>query len=116
MRKETKKIAQAFLRGEKAHAARSSTNGDELFLHGHCIAWKGGNDDVQFSFRNWPTNTTRDRINGVLDMFGYSFFGVSQRQGEQWLVYKAEKVRILSTTGTAFCTGELEELQKEMAA
>ena len=116
MRKETKKITQAFLRGEKAHAARSSTNGDELFLHGHCIAWKGGNDDVQFSFRNWPTNTTRDRINGVLDMFGYNFFGVSQRQGEQWLVYKAEKVRILSTTGTAFCTGELDELQKELVA
>ena len=52
MRKETLKIATAFLRGVPAHAARTSTDDEKDLLHGHCIAWKGGNDDVQFSFRN----------------------------------------------------------------
>lgn len=110
MRKETLKIATAFLRGVPAHAARTSTDGENVLLHGHCIAWKGGNDDVQFSFRNWPTVTTRDRINGLLDVLGYSCFGVSQRDGEQWLVYNAKKIRKLATTGIAFCTGELDEI------
>ena len=102
MRKETKKIATAFLRGEKAHSARTSTDGENVLLHGHCIAWKGGNGDVQFSFRDYPTVTTRDRINGVLNVLGYSCFGVSQRKG-------AKKIRKLATTGTAFCTGELDD-------
>ena len=110
MRKETLKIATAFLRGVPAHSARTSTDGENVLLHGHCIAWKGGNDDVQFSFRNWPTVTTRERINGVLDILGYSCFGVSQRDGEQWLVHNAKKIRKLATTGTAFCTGELDDI------
>ena len=79
MRKETLKIATAFLRGEPAHAARTSTDGENVLLHGHCIAWKGGNDDVQFSFRNWPTVTTRERINGVLDVLGYSCWRIATR-------------------------------------
>lgn len=115
MRKETLKIATAFLRGVPAHAARTSTDGENVLLHGHCIAWKNESRsfnayDVQFSFRNWPTATTRERINGVLDVLGYSCFGVSQRDGEQWLVYNAKKVRKLATTGIAFCTGELDEI------
>ena len=112
----------AFLLGKKAHAARSSTDGQKVFLHGHCIAERTvcyeeypATHDIWFSFCGWPTVTTRDRINGILSILGYNRLGVSQRQGEQWLVFDAKKVMKLDESGVAFNTNLLDRVMEEMA-
>jgi hypothetical protein len=34
----------------------------------------------------WPTVTTRERINGILKVFGYLRWGISQRNYTQYLI------------------------------
>ncbi len=91
MRRETSKIMNAFYRGLPARAARTHTDGQTVWLHNNRIAWRD-NADIYFTLAGWATTTTRERINGLLTTFGYGYWGVSQRNHEQWLVYKAEKV------------------------
>tara|TARA_R110000782_G_scaffold65366_1_gene133131 strand:+ start:163 stop:516 length:354 start_codon:yes stop_codon:yes gene_type:complete len=97
MRQETQKIMSAFLRGQPASAQRTNTDGNTVWLHGNKIAHRQQDTYdhglVQFTLAGWPTVTTRERINGMLDTFGYSEFGISQRNHEQWLVHKGKKVR-----------------------
>ena len=92
MRRETSKIMNAFYRGLPARAARTHTDGQTVWLHNNTIAWRSNDNDISFCLAGWPTTTTRERINGLLEVCGYRYWGVSQRNHEQWLVYKAEKV------------------------
>ena len=98
MRKETHKIASAFIARKPARAARTTTNGTVLRLHGNDIAWhlpqdtETGLNDIAFTLAGWGSVTTRERLNGLLDLLGFPFVGISQRKGRQWVVYKAEKV------------------------
>jgi len=92
MRKETYKIAKAFYNRRPASAARTKTNGDVVWLHHNFIAWRTLDGDIGFRLAGWPTVTTRDRINGILSVFGYGRWGVAQRKGEQYLVLGADKM------------------------
>ena len=92
MRKETYKIAKAFYNRRPASAARTRTNGEVVWLHDNCIAWRTLDGDIGFTLKGWPTVTTRDRINGILSVFGYGRWGVAQRKGQQYLVQGAEKI------------------------
>ena len=92
MRKETQKIAKAFYNRRAATAARTSTSGEVVKLHGHIIAWRTLAGDIGFSLKGWPTVTTRERINGILSTFGYGRWGVAQREGKQYLVFDAKKM------------------------
>ena len=92
MRKETYKIAHAFLTGRPAKAARTHTDGQTVWLHNNRIAWRNTDHDVCFTLAGWPTVTTRERINGILTTFGYGQWGVSQRDHEQYIVYCADKM------------------------
>ena len=93
MRQETQKIARAFYIGRAASAARTTTDGHTVWLHGNKIAWRTDRHrDIGFTLAGWPTVTTRDRINGILQTFGYGYWGVAQRNHDQYLVYLAEKV------------------------
>ena len=88
MRKETRNIAKAFLNHEKATAARTMTDGESVFLHGNEIAfWNYG--DVKpalcFTLAGWPSVTTRERINGILELSG-SNWRVKQHKGDQFLI------------------------------
>lgn len=65
MRAETSKITKAFINRRPARAARTSTDGAALYLHGHKIAWWGHDRSVSMTLAGWPTSTTRDRLNGV---------------------------------------------------
>lgn len=69
MRKETQAIALAFKEGRKCHQARSSTDGETVWLHGHAIArWHDGH--LQVRLAGYVTNTTCDRVNGVIEACG----------------------------------------------
>ena len=84
MRQETQKIMSAFLRGQKASATRTNTDGNTVWLHGNKIAQRSEGDFVDFSLAGWPTVTTRDRVNGLLELSG-SDYRVSQKNGTQFL-------------------------------
>ena len=84
MRQETQKIMSAFLQGQKASAARTNTDGHNVWLHGNKIAQRSEGDFVDFSLAGWPTVTTRDRVNGLLELSG-SGYRVFQKNGTQFL-------------------------------
>jgi hypothetical protein len=92
MRQETQKIMSAFLRGEKASAQRTHTDGYSVWLHGNLIAERG-KSKTGFTLAGWPTVTTRDRINGLLELSG-SDCRVFQKNGTQFLT-NGETVREL---------------------
>jgi hypothetical protein len=87
MRKETQKIARAFRDGLPAKAARTETDGTNVWLHGNRIAWRV-DDRLCLSLAGWPTATTRARLNGILETFGLQgkFY---QCDHEQWFDGKA---------------------------
>lgn len=93
MRKETKKIATAFLNHEKASAARTMTDGQSVYLHGNQIAfWNYG--DIKpalcFSLAGWGSVTTRERINGILQTSG-SNWRLCQRDYAQFIINTKNK-------------------------
>ena len=92
MRQETQKIMSAFLRGQKASAARTNTDGRSVWLHGNLIAERG-TTKTWFTLAGWPTVTTRDRVNGLLQLSG-SDCRVFQKNGTQFLT-NGETVREL---------------------
>ena len=92
MRQETQKIMSAFLRGQKASAARTHTDGRSVWLHGNLIAERG-TTKTWFTLAGWPTVTTRDRVNGLLQLSG-SDCRVFQKNGTQFLT-NGETVREL---------------------
>lgn len=84
MRKETRKIVTAFVKGEPATAARTTTDGQAIFLHGNKVFWKGERPgQFFFSMCGWGTVTTRDRINAALYAVGLTRCGVFQKDHDQ---------------------------------
>ena len=98
MRKETRKIAIAFASRKAARAARTTTDGKAVELHGNRIAWftpqdtGTGLNNIAFTLAGWPSVTTRERLNGILTVLGFPYVGIAQRQGRQCVVYKGQKV------------------------
>lgn len=70
MRKESVKIAKAFLSGRPAKAARTHTNGTTMWLHGHAIAWRKADGTIEATLAGWGTVTTRDRLNTLSRLMG----------------------------------------------
>ena len=67
MRQETAKIARAFANGEAANAARTRTDGRNVWLHGNLIATRT-DSGVTLTAAGWPTRTTVERLNGIASM------------------------------------------------
>jgi hypothetical protein len=58
----------------------------KFYLHGYCIVLSGGNGVYRnIDLCGYHTRTTRERINGVLDAWGYDF-RIAQRNHEQVLI------------------------------
>ena len=69
MRVVTEKTGRAFLRGDTKVSGNTQTDGKSLWLHGNKIAQKTDTSDVvMLSLAGWNTPTTRERLNGVLDL------------------------------------------------
>ena len=88
MRKRTKITAEAFLNHTKKSSGNCCSTGDDYVLHGHSIAWWSyGREkpEIHFNLRGYPTVTTRDRINGILELLA-SQYRVRQRDYTQYLI------------------------------
>lgn len=77
MRKVTEQIATAFLNSEKKTVGNTSTDGENIYLHGNKIVSKNRFDNGMvnnflFTLHSWNTPTTRERLNGVLEKMGSS--------------------------------------------
>jgi hypothetical protein len=73
MRKVTRNTGTAFIAGVKCTEGNTFTDGKELLLHGNTIAWKNEDGDTFITCAGWNTNTTRERLNGLLEMLNSSF-------------------------------------------
>jgi hypothetical protein len=71
MRKITLESVSAFLTSQPFSQGNMTVtvNGNyaELLLHGNCIAYRTGND-ITIRDAGWQTVTTKERLNGLLDM------------------------------------------------
>jgi len=84
MRKITAKIGKAFLNDKYKSIGNSMTNGSYLYLHNNEIMRKDNKGNISFSLANWGTPTTRERINGVLELLG-SDMRVRQKDYNQYV-------------------------------
>lgn len=65
MRKITRKMAEAFVEGRSICMSNTETHGHMLYLFGNNIAYIIGGT-LYLTFAGWPTQTTRERLNGLL--------------------------------------------------
>ena len=90
MRQITKNATSAFKANRKFCGANTnvciySKGNAELLLHMNRIA-KRYEGKVSISLSGWNTVTTRERLNGLLKVYGKSY-NVAQRQGKACLVW-----------------------------
>ena len=64
MKKVTEETCAAFMAGKKLKIGNTVSTGDELILHGNCIA-KRVDGVVLISNAGWETATTKERLNGL---------------------------------------------------
>lgn len=80
MRKITQQAVDAFIAGCKFSSGNTSVvvdgNQVDMLLHGNRIA-RSLNGVVWVSNAGWSSNTTKERLNGILDALGVS--GIYQR-------------------------------------
>lgn len=62
----------------------SCTNASDVYLHGNLIA-RIGETWIELFDGGWQTNTTKSRLNAILQQFGMGYERVFQKKG-QWFV------------------------------
>jgi len=98
MRKETAMVVNKFILRKAMAMSRTHTNGTSLFLHGNEIAKHDDEGNVLISFAGWPTATTSDRLNAVINLHpnvSKRLRGVKCKGGKIYLVFRGgDKVRM----------------------
>lgn len=82
MRVVTRKITEAWRKGERLKVSNTRTDGFNIWLHGNCIARTTQDGQVQISTAGWNTLTTRERLNGILHAVGLPYTGVFNKRGD----------------------------------
>jgi hypothetical protein len=59
-------------------------DGSIMMLHGHVIAIYGHDGGLQITNAGWPTNTTKERLNGLAGVGINQKAGVWYLNGEPW--------------------------------
>ena len=87
MRKITQQTIKAlFSNGSMSNNNTVVSNG-RVYLHGNLIARIIDGNKLQVSFCGWTTNTTRERINGILSYATNGDIGVGIKKGEPEIRY-----------------------------
>jgi len=88
MRKVTKETVNAFFNGYYLSKSNTLTAGGKYYLHGNLIAYFDNDKNLVLNHCGWPSNTTKDRLNGILKHLGHE--GIKQKNyvwylnGEVW--------------------------------
>ena len=88
MRKITRQAADAFINGRNFSRQNMTISHEDgiarMYLHGNLIASQDGTD-LRMTLAGWNTPTTRERLNGLLDVLGKGLGpGFSQRDFEPY--------------------------------
>lgn len=70
MRKITRDVCKAFIEGKKRSLNNTFTDGICLFLHYSLIARRYDDGSYAMTLADWPTVTTRERLNGLCQLLG----------------------------------------------
>ena len=70
MRKITEEISTAFLGSRRLYKDNTTTDGSEIRLHGNLIAYWSTDSTVAVTLAGWNSITTRERLNGLLELMG----------------------------------------------
>ena len=68
MRKVTEQIKEAFEKGKAKTIGNTHTDGNSVWLHGNKIIKRDSSGLIFWTLAGWNTPTTRERINGILDV------------------------------------------------
>lgn len=68
MRKITREISTAFLDSRSLYRDNTTTDGSEIRLFGNLIAYWDTDFTVAITLAGWNTATTRERLNGLLEL------------------------------------------------
>ena len=68
MRKITREISTAFLDSRSLYKGNTTTDGSEIKLFGNLIAYWDTDSTVAITLAGWNTVTTRERLNGLLEL------------------------------------------------
>ena len=82
MRKISLDIAHAFKGGNKRSISNTSTDGIDVYLHGNIIACWNIQGHLEVSLCNWPTQTTRERINTLFYVLDIPFCFYQKDHGQ----------------------------------
>jgi hypothetical protein len=84
MRKITTESVNALLSGGELHKANMSVSNGEMRLHGNLIAKiEPDTRKLKISNAGWPSNTTKERLNGILNRIQAPGLGIYQ-ENFQW--------------------------------
>lgn len=72
MRKITRKLAEAFVDGRCLRMRNTETCEHTLYLFGNKIAYTI-KDTLYLTFAGYPTQTTRERLNGLLEVISNKY-------------------------------------------
>lgn len=98
MRKESLAIAEAFKAGKPCRKARTVCDGSIILLHGNVIASRNKDGSVNMTLANWPSVTTRDRLNTICRvLYGRAMF--HQKNGVQYFNDEPISPRQIVTIG-----------------
>ena len=82
MRQITKQISKSFRKGFSKKISNTETDGVSVWLHGNRIAWRNQDNTISITLAGWGTPTTRERLNGILEAHGITYW-VAQDRGQQ---------------------------------
>ena len=72
----SRKIKEAFDQGKKRTISNTKTDGKTIWLYGNAIIKRDPDGLVRWSLAGWNTQTTRERVNNIVNA------GVRQVKGE----------------------------------
>lgn len=102
MRKVTEQSARALRNGENYSNSNTKVKDGVLSLHNNAIAHiyttEDGTKYLGLSDCGWQSNTTKERLNGIIDEFGLNVY-ISQKNFE-WFLNTYELEPVTSEWGT----------------
>jgi hypothetical protein len=84
MKKVTSQIARAFMHHQSKSVGNTCTDGQRVYLHGNLIAERREDGTIWATLAGWPTVTTRERVNGIINTIHQGIGGFYQSKHVQY--------------------------------